>query len=54
MKKLAIILLAALGFINSSANACSPAWTSGSFEDALAKAKATNKLLLLDFFQEYG
>ncbi len=29
-------------------------WRSGSLEDALAKAKSTGKLLLLDFFQEYG
>jgi hypothetical protein len=27
---------------------------SGSLEDALAKAKAQGKLLLLDFFQESG
>jgi hypothetical protein len=30
------------------------AWPSGSLEDALAKAKSSGKLLLLDFFQEYG
>ena len=29
-------------------------WETGSLEDALAKAKASDKLLLLDFFQEYG
>lgn len=29
-------------------------WEMGSFEDALAKAKVSGKLLLLDFFQEYG
>ncbi len=29
-------------------------WLTGSVEDALAKAKAQNKLLLLDFFQEGG
>jgi hypothetical protein len=29
-------------------------WLTGSVEDALAKAKAQNKLLLLDFYQESG
>jgi hypothetical protein len=29
-------------------------WLTGSVDDALAKAKAQNRLLLLDFFQESG
>jgi hypothetical protein len=29
-------------------------WRTGSLEEALARAKAENKLLLLDFFTEYG
>ena len=29
-------------------------WERGSFEDAQAKARVSGKLLLLDFFQEYG
>ena len=29
-------------------------WETGSLEEAQAKAKASGKLLLLDFFQEYG
>ena len=29
-------------------------WETGPFEDALAKAEASGKLLLLDFYQEYG
>lgn len=31
-----------------------PSWFAGSLEDALARARSTGKLLLLDFFQEYG
>jgi len=38
----------------SAAAAHGQTWLTGSVEDALAKAKAQNKLLLLDFFQESG
>ena len=37
-----------------SAAAYGQTWLTGSVEDALAKAKAQGKLLLLDFFQESG
>jgi hypothetical protein len=29
-------------------------WETGSLEEAQAKARVSGKLLLLDFFQEYG
>jgi hypothetical protein len=29
-------------------------WEKGPLEDAVAKAKASGKLIVLDFFQEYG
>lgn len=38
----------------STVAATAQTWLTGSVEDALAKAKAQNKLLLLDFFQESG
>jgi hypothetical protein len=41
-------------FVLSAAAAYGQTWLTGSVEDALAKAKAQNKLLLLDFFQESG
>jgi len=34
--------------------ALSQNWETGSLEEAQAKAKASGKILLLDFFQEYG
>jgi len=49
-KRTFIIFLAA--FVVGSA--LGQNWQTGSFEDAQAKAKASGKLLLLDFFQEYG
>jgi len=54
MKKKAYIMLAALCLLALASGASSQTWQTGSLEDALAKAKATGKLLLLDFFQEYG
>lgn len=36
------------------AMASAQAWLSGSVDDALAKAKAEGKLLLLDFFASSG
>ena len=51
MKKSAtLVLVLAL----SAAAAYGQTWLSGSVEDALAKAKTQNKLLLLDFYQESG
>ena len=38
----------------SAAAAHGQTWLTGSVEDALAKAKAQGKLLLLDFYQESG
>ncbi len=35
-------------------SAFSQNWETGTLEDALAKAKVSGNLLLLDFFQEYG
>ena len=52
MKK--AVTLLALVLVLSAAAAYGQAWLTGSVEDALAKAKAQNKLLLLDFFQESG
>lgn len=55
MKNKVFLLLAALFLLAlmSAASSTLP-WSSGSLEDALAKAKSEGKLLLLDFFQEYG
>jgi hypothetical protein len=47
-------LTLALVLAVSAAAAYGQNWLTGSVEDALAKAKAQNKLLLLDFFQESG
>jgi hypothetical protein len=44
----------ALALAVSAATAYGQTWLTGSLEDALAKAKAQNKLLLLDFYQESG
>jgi hypothetical protein len=38
----------------AAAAAFGQTWLTGSVEDALAKAKAQGKLLLLDFYQESG
>lgn len=51
MKK---VLPLALVIVLSVATASGQTWLTGSVEDALAKAKAQGKLLLLDFFQESG
>ncbi len=49
MKKAATL---AFVLVLAAAAAYGQSWLTGSVEDALAKAKAQNKLLLLDFFQE--
>ncbi len=54
MKKKAILVAVVLCLFALSATPLTPTWTAGSLEDALAKAKSSGKLLLLDFFQEYG
>ena len=54
MKKRAFLIFAALCLLVMSAAPSTLMWSSGSLEDALAKAKSSGKLLLLDFFQEYG
>jgi len=51
MKKFATL---ALALAVSASAAYGQTWLTGSVDDALAKAKAQNKLLLLDFFQESG
>jgi hypothetical protein len=45
----AIFLLVLLSAASSSLT-----WSTGSLEKALARAKSSGKLVLLDFFQEYG
>lgn len=47
-------LTLALALVLAASAAYGQNWLTGSVEDALAKAKAQNKLLLLDFFQESG
>lgn len=54
MKKVSVSLMGLVCLLAFTAGASSPAWQTGSLEDALAKARSTGKLLLLDFFQEYG
>jgi hypothetical protein len=49
-KTVTLVLVLAL----AAAAAHGQTWLTGSVEDAQAKAKAQNKLLLLDFFQESG
>jgi len=44
----------ALALTLAASAAYGQSWLTGPVEDALAKAKAQNKLLLLDFFQESG
>lgn len=51
MRKKAFVFLLAVFTVGS---AFGQNWEMGSFEDAQAKAKVSGKLLLLDFFQEYG
>ena len=51
MRKTAFICLLVVFFLGS---AYSQNWETGSFEEAKDKAKVSGKLLLLDFFQEYG
>jgi hypothetical protein len=51
MKKAATL---ALVLVLSAAALHGQTWLTGPVEDALAKAKAQNKLLLLDFYQESG
>ena len=51
MKK---VLPLALILVFSATAAYGQTWLTGSVEDALTKAKAQGKLLLLDFFQESG
>jgi len=55
MKKKVPLLFTAL-FLLALASAASSSlhWSTGTLEDALAKAKSSGKFLLLDFFQEYG
>lgn len=51
MKKSAVVLIV-LAF--AAGTAYGQSWLTGPLDDALAKAKAENKLLLLDFYQESG
>lgn len=51
LRKSAFLILVSMFVVSS---ALGQNWETGSFEDAQAKAKASGKLLLLDFFQEYG
>jgi len=51
MKKTAFFPLLLLGLAIS---ACGLTWRTGSVEEALAQAKAEGKLLLIDFFTEFG
>jgi len=45
----AVLLVTLAAFVQAQA-----VWLKGSVDDALAKAKATGKLLLLDFFTSGG
>jgi hypothetical protein len=54
MKTKVSLTLVAFSLLALSAAPSAPTWSSGSLEEALAKAKAGGKLLILDFFQEYG
>jgi carbohydrate-selective porin OprB len=51
MKK---VVMASLALVLAVSAASAQSWLAGPVEDALAKAKAQGKLLLLDFFQESG
>ena len=52
MRKTAIVFCL-IGFIALS-SASAQTWLTGSLDDALAKAKAAGKPLLVDFFAETG
>ena len=54
MKKKVFLVFMSFCLLALSAASFSVSLTTGSLEDALAKAKSSGKLLLLDFFQEYG
>jgi hypothetical protein len=54
MKKRVALVFASVWLLTLSASSSSQTWSTGTFEDALAKAKAGGKLLILDVFQEYG
>jgi hypothetical protein len=51
MRKVAIIV--GLLLLATSALAQSSIWFNGSWEDAQARAKAENKLILIDFYSLY-
>ena len=53
-KRISLIFASVCLLALSAASLTTLSWSSGSLEDALAKAKSGGKLLLLDFFQEYG
>ncbi len=54
MKKMILLIFAGLCLMAVLAAPSTLTWSGGSLEDALAKAKSSGKLLVLDFFQEYG
>ncbi len=54
MKKAAVIAFLLLFLLSASVLSAQVAWLTGSLDDALAKAKASGKLLLLDFFASSG
>lgn len=51
IKRTALICLLVVFFLSS---AMGQNWENGTFEEAQTKARASGRLLLLDFFQEYG
>jgi hypothetical protein len=54
MKKAAVIAFPLMFLLVSSALSAQVAWSTGSLDEALAKARAQGKLLLLDFFAPSG
>jgi len=54
MKKAAVIVFLLLLLFTASVLSAQVAWPKGSLDEALAKAKAQRKLLLLDFFASSG
>jgi hypothetical protein len=50
MKRAALALALLLAFAAAAASA--QVWFPGSFEEALAKAKAENKLVIVDFYSD--
>ena len=54
MKKVAVIAFLLLLLFTASVLSAQVTRLKGSLDDALAKAKAQNKLLLLDFFASSG